>query len=62
MVIARTCIAGDADVGNDLALPYKTSFSQPLGVARKVSVLEDQFPICVDLIDRGAATVALEKF
>ena len=61
MVVTGACIAGVADIRDYLTLPHDVSFSQAVGVVREVRVVEDQFLIGAELIDRRAAAFALKE-
>src|SRR6185503_9348866 len=62
MIISGAGIAGVADVGDHLALLYGIAFSETVGVAREVCVIENEIPVCVELINRRAAALAVKEF
>src|ERR1044071_123163 len=61
MIVASACIAGVADVGNHLTLLHRVSFDETIGVMREVRVVEDEIPVGVQLINRGAAALTVEE-
>src|SRR5215475_7701009 len=61
MIITGARIAGVADVRDHLSLLHRVSFSEASGVMREVRVVEDQFLIGAELIDRRAAAFAMEE-
>ena len=62
MVVTGACIAGVSDVGDYLSLAHDVTFSQTIGVAREVCVVEDQFFVGAELIDGRTAAFALKEF
>src|ERR1044071_1072316 len=61
MIVASACSAGVADVGTPLTLLHRVSFDETIGVMREVRVVEDEIPVGVQLINRGAGALTVEE-
>lgn len=61
MVIAGAGIAGVPDVSDHLPLSDRIAFGQAIGVTREMSVVENQFLVSGELIDRRATAFALKE-
>lgn len=62
MVIAGSGISGIANIRNHLPLMNKASLAELVCVPLQVSVIEHELSVTVELIDCGAAALALKKF
>lgn len=51
VVIAGTCVAGGADVGDDVALSHAIAHAEVGGVAIEVGVIKDELSVVAQLIN-----------
>ena len=62
MVIAGSGISGIANIRDHLPFMNKASLGELISVPLKVSVIEHELSISIELIDCGAAALTLKKF
>jgi|GEM_PF-6575073 len=62
MKISRAGVSRVADVSDDLALLHKFARRETIGVTLQVSIIENDFRVGAQLINRRAAAFALEEF
>ena len=51
MVIAGACVAGVADISDDVALSHVIAHAEPVGVVVEVRVIKDQLLIVAQLVN-----------
>jgi hypothetical protein len=60
MEIAGSCVSCVANVANHISLVSVLTFLKVWSIALQMSVVEDEFSIGAELIDRGTPTVAMK--